>query len=311
MREVVIMDEKAAAKKRLLIFLILTFIISWTVFMLVPIFGLTYGQGSSIVIVASAMFVPAICSILTRLITKEGFGNMYLKPNFKGNIKLYLMVFFVPTILIFLSAAVYFLIFPASFDSGLTTLKQLAASSGKATSPNNILMIMSLEVIIIGPIVNIIPTMGEELGWRGYLLPKLRSFFSNRVAMVITGIIWGLWHLPVIVMGHNYGKDYFGYPWLGILAMVIFCVMLGIIEGYISIRIKSAIPAAMIHSTVNAGAALPVYLITGSYNTLLGPSITGVIGAIPFIIVAVILLIKAGNLSEAEKIEPQAEPQIE
>ena len=92
--------------------------------------------------------------------------------------------------------------------------------------------------------------------------------------------------------------------------MIVFCVTLGIIEGYISIKMKSAIPAAMIHSTVNAGAGLPIYLIKGSYNTLLGPSITGVIGAIPFIILAVVLLIKAGKLSAAEKQEPQIEVQI-
>lgn len=302
------MEEKLENKKRLMIFLLLTFIIAWILFMSVPLSGLSYGQSSSIFLVASAMFAPALGSILTRLITKEGFKNMYLKPNFKGNIKSYLVVYFAPSVLILISGALYFLIFPSSFDSGLTILKQMAVSSGKTNySASNILMFLILEVLIIGPIVNIIPTMGEELGWRGYLLPKLRGFYSDRAALIITGCIWGLWHLPIIVMGHNYGKNYFGYPWLGILAMVVFCVVLGIIEGYISIKLKSTIPAAMIHSAVNAGAGLPIYLIKGSYNTLLGPSITGIIGGIPFIILAVILLIKAGKLSHAEEIKPQNE----
>jgi uncharacterized protein len=296
------MEEKASEKKRIIIYLLLTFIIAWIIFMLIPILGLTYGQGSSIYIVASAMFAPAFSSILTRLITKEGFKNMCLKPNFKGHLKAYLAVYFAPTVLILLSAALYFLIFPSSFDSGFSTLKQMAASGGKANySPINILLISILEIVIIGPFVNIVPTMGEELGWRGYLLPKLRCFFKDRSALVITGCIWGLWHLPVIVMGHNYGKAYFGYPWLGILEMVVFCVSLGIIEGYISIKLKSAIPAAMIHSTVNAGAALPVLMIKGSYNSLLGPSITGIVGGIPFIILAAILLFKAGKLSAYEQ----------
>lgn len=302
------MDEKSITRKRLIIFLLLTFVIAWIIFMLVPLMGLSYGKGMSIFIVASAMFAPALGSILTRLITKEGFGSMYLKPNFKGHIKAYITVYFAPTVLIFLSCAIYFLIFPNSFDSGLTTLKQMAASSGKTiTSPGNMLMLSALEIIIIGPIVNIIPTMGEELGWRGYLLPKLRKLMSDRAALVVTGCIWGLWHLPIIVMGHNYGKDYFGYPWLGILAMILFCVWLGIIEGYISIKLKSAIPAAMIHSSINAGAGLPILLITGTYNTLLGPAITGIIGGIPFVILAVILLIKAGALSKGENEELKTE----
>ncbi len=289
-------QEKSAAKKRLIIFIALTIIISWIVFLLIPICGLTYGIGLSVVIIAAAMFVPALSSILTRLITKEGFRNMYLRPHFKGHVKDYLFLYFGPTVLLFLSGAVYFLIFPGSFDPELTALQGLVASTGEqGLTASTLLIVQVLTFVVIGPIVNIIPTMGEELGWRGYLLPKLRMFLSDRAALIITGVIWGIWHLPVIVMGHNYGTGYWGYPWLGILAMIFFCVVLGTIEGYISIKLQSAIPAAMIHSTINAGAALPIYLLKGSYNTLLGPAITGLIGGLPFIALAVILLIKAGS----------------
>ncbi|HBV86542.1 MAG TPA: hypothetical protein DEF42_07790 [Desulfosporosinus sp.] len=55
--------------------------------------------------------------------------------------------------------------------------------------------------------------------------------------------------------GHNYGAEYIGYPWLGILAMI--------------------------HSTVNAGAALPIYLAGSGYNPILGPSMAGLVGGIP------------------------------
>lgn len=289
-------QEKLAAKKRLIIFITLTIVIAWIMFLLIPICGLTYGSGLSVLIIMSAMFVPALSSVLTRLITKEGFGNMYLRPHFKGHVKDYLLVYFGPTVLLFLSGAVYFLIFPGSFDPELTALNGLVASSGKqGLTASTLLIVQVLIFVVIGPIVNIIPTMGEELGWRGYLLPKLRMFLSDRAALIITGAIWGIWHLPVIVMGHNYGTGYWGYPWLGILAMIVFCIVLGTIEGYMSIKLQSAIPAAMIHSTVNAGAALPIYLLKGSYNTLLGPAITGLIGGLPFIGLAAILLIKAGS----------------
>lgn len=289
------MDGKRLTKKRVIIFTALTIVIAWIIFSLIPICGLTYGKGLSIAILAAAMFVPAISSLLTRFITKEGFKNMYLRPHFKGHIKAYLMVYFGPTALLLLSGAVYFLIFPGVFDPELTALKAAAVSSSTGLSAYELLLISVLQVIIIGPVVNIIPTMGEELGWRGYLLPKLREFFSDRYALIITGVIWGVWHTPVIVMGHNYGIDYFGYPWLGILAMIVFCVALGVIEGYVSIKLESAIPAAMIHSTVNAGAALPILLAQDGYNPLLGPAITGLVGGLLFTVLAVILLIKMGN----------------
>ena len=286
-------QEKTEVKRRLALFVALTFVISWVIFLLIPLRGLTYGKGVSIVIIMAAMFVPALCSILTRLITKEGFGNMYLLPHFKGHMKHYLLVYFGPSALLFLSAAVYFLLFPGSFDPELTVLKAAAARTGG--DAYNLLLITILEIVIVGPVINIIPTLGEELGWRGYLLPKLRLLLSDRAALVITGIIHGVWHIPVIVMGHNYGTSYIGYPWLGILTMIVFIVWLGIIEGYISIKLDSVIPAAMIHSTVNAGAAFSILLAKGGYNPILGPATTGLIGGLPFIVLAVILLIKAGN----------------
>ena len=299
--------NKALEKKRLIIFLAFTIVIAWCVFMLIPLCGFAYGQGSSVIILAAAMFAPALSSILTRLITKEGFKNMYLRPNFKGHMKYYLLVYFGPTVLLVLSAALYFLLFPSQFDPNLTVLeKAMAAKSPAGLSAQKLLMLQFLQVLLIGPIINIIPTMGEELGWRGYLLPKMRNFLSDRAALVVTGAIWGLWHLPVIAMGHNYGTDYLGFPILGILAMTVFCIVLGIIEGYISIRLKSAIPAAMIHSTVNAGAGFPLYMIKGEYNTLLGPAITGIVGILPFAVLAVILFIKAGKLKfENGNIESQ------
>ncbi|WP_312044138.1 CPBP family intramembrane glutamic endopeptidase [Anaerotignum sp.] len=288
--------EKLVAKKRLIIFIALTIILAWFVFLLVPICGLTYGSGVSVVILTVAMFMPALSNLLTRFITKEGFGNMYLRPHVKGHVKEYLLLYFGPTALLILSGALYFLIMPGSFDPELITLKGMIASGGKqGPAPSTLLIIQVLIFVVIGPIVNIIPTLGEELGWRGYLLPKLRMFLSDRASLIITGVIWGIWHLPIIVMGHNYGTGYWGYPVLGILAMIVFCVALGIIEGYISIKLESVIPAAMIHSTVNAGAALPSIFAKSGYNPLFGPAITGLIGGLPFIVLAVLLLIKVGK----------------
>jgi membrane protease YdiL (CAAX protease family) len=279
-------------KRRLILFLILTYAIAWALFFLVPLRGIAYGTGRSTLIIMGAMFAPAAGSILTRLITKEGFGNLYIRPHFRGHIKAYLLVFFGPTLLILISAALYFLVFPGQFDADLSVFAALEASN-PGVSPQQMLLVSLLQMILIGPVINILPTMGEELGWRGYLLPKLRELSSDRAALVVTGLIWGVWHAPVIAMGHNYGTSYIGVPYLGILAMIVFCVVLGIIEGYVAIRLKSAIPAAMIHSAVNAGAALPIYLVKSGYNPLLGPAITGLVGILPFAAVALVLFLKA------------------
>ncbi len=235
--------ERALTKKRILLFVIITFIIAWLTFLSIPFFGLKSGSITVVVILACAMFAPTIGNLLTRVITKEGFHGMYLRPHLKGNIRLYLLVFFGPTVLLLLSGVFYFLVFPHSFDPELSTLNQFMDPSGAGKVTANSMFVVSLvQFILLGPIINLIPTLGEELGWRGYLLPKLREFFKTRTALIISGAVWGIWHAPIIAQGHNYGTEYLGFPWLGILAMVVFCLSLGIIEGYISIRLNSAIP---------------------------------------------------------------------
>ncbi len=282
-----------AINRRLMLYIVFTFVIAWILFLMGPILGISYGTGTSIVLVAAAMFAPTIGNILTRLVTKEGFSNMYLRPRFKGNWKYYVLCFFGPAVMVFLCGVVYFLLFPGSFDPALTTLRDMAEKSGVSMSAGQLLLVTIAQIVIMGPIINIIPTLGEELGWRGYLLPKLQQKYSDRSALLITGVIWGVWHAPVIAQGHNYGTAYWGFPYLGILAMILFCVSLGIIEGYVTIKLKSAIPAAMIHSAVNAGAGIAFFLAKPGFNQLLGPAFVGVLGGIPLILLAVVLYLKS------------------
>ncbi len=288
-------QEKKAATKRILLFILFAFAVAWALFLTIPLAGLqTSGSFAAVALLTCAMFAPALASILTRLVTKEGFKDMWLLPRFKGNIKTYLLVFFGPTVMILLSSVLYFVLFPASFDRNLTTLTSMLQTSGAGAMPAQLMLAISLaQMILIGPVINLLPTMGEELGWRGYLLPKLRGMVSDRAALVITGLIWGVWHAPIIAVGHNYGTDYTGYPWVGILTMIVFCVSLGIIEGYFTLCVGSALPAGIIHSAVNAGAALPMMLIVGDYNPILGPSIAGLIGGLPMLVIAVVLYIKS------------------
>ena len=74
-------------------------------------------------------------------------------------------------------------------------------------------------------------------------------------ALLLSGLIWGLWHAPLTVMGHNYGVGYPGYPFMGIFAMCLFCIAMGIILSYVTIKTKSCIPAIMGHGTLNGFAS--------------------------------------------------------
>jgi membrane protease YdiL (CAAX protease family) len=114
--------------------------------------------------------------------------------------------------------------------------------------------------------------MGEELGWRGYLLPKL-LVLGEIPAMLISGVIWGLWHAPVILQGHNYPE----HPLLGVGMMIVFTVLLGIFFSWLYLKTKSPWAPALGHGTVNAVAGLPLLFLTGVDLTL-GGALTSVSG---------------------------------
>lgn len=281
--------------KRLGIFLGLAFVLTWAVeFALMANGGLS--NPYAIVVLGGGMLIPALSVVITRLITKEGFKDFGLKPYFNGNIRYYLMAWFGPPLLIFLGALIYFLIFPSHFDPSMSNM---AAQHKDVTAQMlaGILIAQLLIGLLVGPVLNIITTLGEEIGWRGYLLPKLMEMVSVRQAILISGVIWGLWHAPAIAMGHNYGLGYPFYPWGGILAMVVFCFFAGSFLSYLTIKTKSVLPAAIGHGAMNGFAAFSAWFTIGQSSPFVGPLPVGIIGGIGFILVGSICFYLVGHES--------------
>ena len=245
-------------------------------------------------LIAAIMFFPAIGVFLTRLITKEGFKNSFMKPNFKGNIKTYLLAYFGPGLLTLLGTGLYFLIFPSHYDPEfgfvISTIEASGASLGDVT-PQMVIVSQIFMALFLGPIMNFITCFGEDWGWRGYLLPKMAEKLPMIPMLFINGVIWGLWHAPITAIGHNYGVGYPLFPFTGIAAMCFFCVVMGIFLSYVTMKTKSCVPAILGHGAINSIAGIGMFFTVDGGNPFLGPAPTGIVGAIPFIIVAVIMLI--------------------
>ncbi|MFB8274763.1 CPBP family intramembrane glutamic endopeptidase [Nocardia colli] len=94
--------------------------------------------------------------------------------------------------------------------------------------------------------------LGEELGWRGWLLPQLNNRLGITGGIVATGVIWALWHAPLTLLGYN-------YPNLGAWAAVAFigfCVPFGAILGWLRMYTGSVWPCAVAHAAFNGSAML-------------------------------------------------------
>lgn len=289
---------KKETVKRVLIFLILTFIITYIIEFLIilPLANATNQVEVMMVTTFSvvSMMIPALSVVLTRIITREGFADHKITVSFKGGkARYYLIAWFLPAVLVFLGAIIYFVICKDQFDWNMSYYVKQLSDMGNDVSVEAIrttIISQTITGVILGPVLNAIPCFGEEWGWRGYLLPKLSELMPINLAIILDGIIWGLWHLPLIIGGKNYGFDYPGYPYAGILMMIVFCVFIGIVFSYLSMKSNSCIPAVIGHGAMNAVASIGIVFTANGGKTLFGPSITGIISMIPTIITAVILL---------------------
>ncbi|MBN1921246.1 MAG: CPBP family intramembrane metalloprotease [Anaerolineae bacterium] len=240
--------------------------------------------------------LPVAATILTRVITRDK-SPWYLQPHFRQSWKTYLFAAFLPGIAIFLGGLLYFTLFPQDLD---LTARNLVAQYGQYGAPENLLLtpqtviLVGIALIFISPLalpVHIF-ALGEELGWRGYLLPILLKLTSQRKATLLHGLLWGLAHAPLIYFGFNYGADYWSAPWSGILMMTLVCVVLGTWLAYVTIRAESILPATILHGAGNVIGELPVFISFLSISPLVGPNPTGIIGMSGLMLGAVFLFLK-------------------
>jgi membrane protease YdiL (CAAX protease family) len=293
------MDPKLETK-RILLYLVITFVITYALEIgLIRPFITGGNQQQALLgqsLIGMVMFIPAVGVLLTRLITKEGLRNTLLQlPRFKSYWGYYLFAWFGPAILTALGALIYFALNPGQFDPELSNLSKAYENSGLDMTSSRLQTTMLIQIataFFIGPLINALNCFGEEWGWRGYLLPKMKHKFKILPMLLINGVIWGVWHAPLTALGHNYGTGYAGFPFTGILAMVIFCIVMGTIFSYITIKTNSCVPAIFAHGGLNSIAAVGIYYSTDGGNPFVGPSPTGIIGGIGFIIIALVITVK-------------------
>ena len=279
--------------KRLAVFLGVTFGLSWTTWAIAGVITGAVTQGVSaslpmVAIVAVSMFFPLVGALTANAVApKEQRIDLGVRPRIKGNGRLYALAWLMPAVLTFIGGALFFLVFPQLFDGDAAQLRSALEASGvPADQLGLIVMGQLLAAVTVGPLINSIPSLGEEVGWRGMLLPLLCERMSERRAAIVSGVIWGLWHAPIIAMGHNYGVGYPGFPITGILTMVVACTSIGCMLSWLRLRSGSVWPCAVAHGAINAITNAGVLFSTAG-ATLYGPSALGLVAGIPTMLLAV------------------------
>lgn len=143
-------------------------------------------------------------------------------------------------------------------------LKTAFPQAEAANLPSMVLLLSAaLNFMIIGPFLGLIISFGEEYGWRGFLQTELIKLGRIR-GVFLLGIIWGVWHWPVIWMGYNYP----GQPLIGSLFMLAYCVILAYFLAYAVFKSKGIWTAAYLHALNNQTLSFFMMAVVAPTSTL-------------------------------------------
>lgn len=278
-------------KKSLTWFIIISFVISWILFAtplavkddptLYPILTTS--------MFALAMWGPGIAAILVTLfVARQPFSTLRL--NTLGPKRYYFWAWFLAPLMAVLTLAATVLLGTGTFDPNITMMRDALALSPQTQELPSVEILLAIQLgfaLTLAPFINILFAMGEELGWRGFLLPQLMPLGEWK-ALLLSGAIWGIWHAPAIALhGHNFPEQ----PYLGVLVMTIGCMLLGVLFGWLYLKTKSPWAPALAHGAFNAIApAAIIFLKPDGLDMALGGNPLGLAGWIPMVLIILVLV---------------------
>ena len=274
------MIKKSINKASFLWFLAISFTLAWAMFLLPLAAGKPGSAGwqkISIFSWAAAMWAPGLAALLvTRFIDRKPLSSLNLGR--LGPKRVYLWAWLLPFVLTVFAGLLTWLFGVGKLDLEFTVLRQAMSQAGGAQIPPELVVLLQIAAgLTIGPLFNTLFALGEELGWRGYLLGLLEPLGQLR-AILLSGVVWGVWHMPAILQGHNYPQ----HPIPGVFMMIVFCVLFGAILSWVYLRTRSPWSAALGHGSLNAIAGLPI-LFMPTVDLAFGGPLSSLVGWIPLL----------------------------
>jgi membrane protease YdiL (CAAX protease family) len=198
------------------------------------------------------MWTPAISSIVARLSLREGFADVSFRLGGRQALPTYTAAVLMPLI-------VGTIAYGGAWATGLAGFK---------TPPHGGFFPYLGLALLTGATLEVVFGAGEEIGWRGYMLTRL---IDARVPqpLLVSGIIWALWHFPLILSGkYAAGPN----PGLSAAIFLVGVVGIGYVIGVLRLRSGSVWPAALLHGEWNG-------IIQGPFDgSVTGPGATTWVG---------------------------------
>jgi len=256
--------------------------------------GHVYEDSGTQLLCSAAMLCPTVSVFITGAICKEkidfvGENSLKLGIYFKDKKWIWMLVaIFLPWVYKELGGWLFLAFNPECFDA--------VSFSQELGMDASLIAVMPLYSVV-NAVVFSIGGLGEEIGWRGFMMPRLEKKMGIGPAILVGGIIWGVWHYPINYYGHNFGTGYWGEPWLGFLIFTIFTITDNALLTLVVKKTNSVWSAAFMHAVGNGAIGISAMFLnpqnltgfwaesTVQFVIMMGPSLV-------FGIIAYIWLIK-------------------
>jgi uncharacterized protein len=272
-------------------FIVLTFLGNWSFALLFWWLGGRWGTPAGTAFGAAYMFVPmGVVILLQRGIWHEPIAGP-LGISFRLN-RWFLVAWLLPPAIAIATLGLSLVVpgveysphmeglferFAPMLDPG--QLQRLREQT--PATPGRIFCLVLAGGLIAGISINAVAGFGEELGWRGFLQKEL-AFLGFWRSSLLIGVVWGLWHAPLILQGHNYPQ----HRLAGVFMMTLLCMLLAPIFAWVRMKARSVIAASVIHGTFNATSGLAVLFVRGGSDLT-----TGVTGLPGFLVLALVIFL--------------------
>ena len=227
------------------------------------------------------MWMPAISAVIASVVSiKEAeeqfsFKRLLHNTGFKlCKIKYILAGVLIPLVYLLIPYMIYWKMNPENFAySGVPVL---------------LILRDCLPAAVIGIFTGLITATGEEIGWRGFLVPALNERIGLNKTLLVTGLFWCLWHFPLFIWGGYMEGQSLLYS---LIAFVLCIFPVGVICGLLAIQSGSMWPCAFLHAAHNNYDQAVLGLITRGEDALYYVSETGIFTIICVWIIAIVMYI--------------------
>jgi len=229
------------------------------------------------------MWVPTLASLVARLTLREGFADVSFRLGGRRGCHSLVFALGFPIV-------VGLVAYGAAWASGLAQFVGPTQALGRTVPP---LLGFAIALLLAGTIdllPNALLAAGEEIGWRGYMLTRLIDV-GVPLPVLVSGLIWGLWHVPVIL-----GGIYAAGP-LPLLSAALF-MGAATSSGYVFARLRletgSIWPAIVLHGTWNSVIQGPFDGATAGAGRLLWTGESGILVVLTLVLATIIVARRPG-----------------